>query len=104
ELLMVEGGQAAPPPAWDGGDSWWARSDTYLGGDPDKPNIYDDDAYVSDGVVVVALPDRGDIYFFAGDKTVVVRLTGAVATAHITPTLDGVSNVTVAGRWSAQDL
>ncbi|MBX7193262.1 MAG: hypothetical protein K1X94_14505 [Sandaracinaceae bacterium] len=100
---VLIGGAPAPLPAWDQHDWTWVRSDSYVGGDLSRPIISDDNAYVSDGVMVTRLPSGVDILFPAMDTGVLVRLTDAIATGVIAA--DGnLSTITVAGRWSIVDL
>jgi len=101
-LVNIGDGSEPPAPTWDGNDSFWARDDAYFDG---MPLIRDDNAYISDGVVVMRLPDRIDILFFVGDDAGInVQLTDAYAFA----TLDGdqmnLTTATVAGRWRVIDL
>lgn len=101
--LVGSGDRApAPPPAWDGNDHFFARDDTYFGGDP---LVRDDNAYVADGVVVMRLPDRVDILFFVGaDAGITVRLTDAYAFATLDGDQQNLTTATVAGRWRVIDL
>jgi hypothetical protein len=100
----LAGGGMVPPPAFDGMDWAWVRDDAFLGGDFEQPLIRDDNAYVADGVFVARLPDRIDIIFPTDEAGVLIRLTGAIATAPLSA--DGLSldPLTVGGRWSTTDL
>ncbi len=80
---VLANGEPAPAPVWDGNDHTWVRSDTFLAGNPEDPLVYDNNAYVSGGVIVTSLPDRVEILFPADDVGVMVRLTGGIATARI---------------------
>lgn len=102
DLVNVSDGLAPPPPNWDGADQFFARDDTYFGG---EPLIRDDNAYIADGTVVMRLPDRVDILFFVGaDAGITVRLTDAYAFAQLDGDLMNLTTATVAGRWRVIDL
>ncbi len=105
ELVDATDGTAAPLPAWDGGDHWFPRDDTFFMGDVSRPRVVDDNAYVSDGTVVMRLPDRVDILFFAGTEAGVrVRLTDAYAFGTFDDDFSEIAVATVAGRWAVLDL
>lgn len=97
-------GSAPPPPAWDGSDYWWATEASFLGGDPDAPLVRDDNAYVSDGTLVVHPPERVPFVFSAPEFSFAVRLTDAVITARLTSDGQGLEQVLLAGRWSIDDM
>ncbi|MBX3251177.1 MAG: hypothetical protein KF901_28630 [Myxococcales bacterium] len=105
DLVNVSDGAPAPPPAWDGTDHWWARDDTFFMRMEARPLIRDDNAYVSNGTVVMRLPDRVEILFFEGrTHGVRVRLTDAYAFGVLSDDLSEMHPATVAGRWSIIDL
>ena len=101
--ITLPDGSAAPPPAWDGDDWFWVRSDGYSATDPTQPVLFDDNAYVSDGLLVAVLPARVDILFQSTDQAVLVRLTESIAVARM---IDGGARVEamVAGRWPVVDI
>lgn len=107
EFILTEDGSApAPPPTWEDGqeDVYFGRDDTYLMGNESQPLVRDDNGYVRDGTIVMRLPDRIDILFFAGDaQGVRVRLTDGTAMATLDEEL-GFSIATVIGRWGINDL
>lgn len=92
----------APTPVWDGQDWLWLREESFFRGDIEMPLVRDDNAYVSEGKLVVQLPDRVDINFSSEEQGVTVRLTDA----RIVATIDGerLSPVVIGGRWSVLDL
>lgn len=102
--LRRRDGTPAPPPAWEGNDHWWVREDTFLRGDPEQPRVRDDRAYMTDRTAVIRLPDRVDIIFFAGEQSVVVRLTDAHSIGRLTEDATALEDVLVTGRWSIVDL
>ncbi|MBX3274447.1 MAG: hypothetical protein KF729_29550 [Sandaracinaceae bacterium] len=97
-------GARAPLPLWDGTDFGFFRRDTFFDGDPDRPTIRDDTAYVSNRFVVARLPERVEILFPARDVGVLVRLTDATAVGRISDDGLTLERATVAGRWSVLDL
>lgn len=103
-LVMRSDGSEAPPPALDGNDTYWLRDDAFVMGDIDNPRIRDDNAYVTGRQVVMRLPDRIQILFFATGAGVKVRLTGGTSVARINDDNTLLSDVLVAGRWSIVDL
>lgn len=105
DLVNVSDGMPAPPPAWDGNDHWWGRDDTFFMNMEERPRVQDTNAYMSDGTLVMRLPDRVDILFFAGTTAGVrVRLTDAYAFGRFDEDFQTVAAATVAGRWSILDL
>ncbi len=102
ELLLPDG-SSAPPPAWEGNDWFWARSDSFFDGDEARPLLRDDNAYVSDNLLVAQLPERADILFQATEQAVLVRLTEGIAVARF---VDGGARLEahVAGRWPILDI
>lgn len=56
-VAQVAGVEGGDEPAWDGDDRWLRSADSYVGLEA-LPLIFDDVAYVSDGVLVARLPDR----------------------------------------------
>ncbi|HJL15535.1 MAG TPA: hypothetical protein RMH99_07770 [Sandaracinaceae bacterium LLY-WYZ-13_1] len=97
-------GEPLPEPVWDGHDWFWLRADNFLDGDVDTPFIYDDNAYVSGGTIVLSLPNRTDFIFPGPEIGLLVRLTGAVATARLTDDGTRLEDIVVAGRWPTLDL
>lgn len=106
EMNLVDvDGLPAPAPRWEGSqDAFFGRSDNFLMGNENQPITRDDNGYVSNGTLVMRLPDRVDILFFGSERTGArVRLTDATALAQINDEF-GFDEATVAGRWSILDL
>jgi len=97
-------GERVPLPAWDGTDYGYFRAATFFEGDPDRPTIRDDNAYVSNRFVVARLPERVEILFPADEVGVLVRLTDATAVGRISDDGLTLENAVVSGRWSIIDL
>lgn len=88
-------------PSWDGNDWVWLRDDTFLFADLEQPLMRDDNAYVADNQLVVALPDRVSLVF--GESSVLeIRLTDSVLVGR----LEGnrLTSPSLGGRWSIIDL
>ncbi|MFK8000389.1 MAG: hypothetical protein AB8H86_12375 [Polyangiales bacterium] len=102
--LLNEAGGAAPVPSWDGEDRWWARDDGFFSGDEAQPLIRDDNAYVSDGRLVMRLPERAQFLFITGTEVGArVRLTDSTVMVDLREG-ESFGHVVMAGRWSILDL
>jgi hypothetical protein len=108
EAFLPDGTTPAPLPTWDGTDYFWGRSDTFVAGDPDLPNVRVTTAYVTNGVLVARLPDRTPIKLVGTDIGVEVTLTDLLATGNIYEMFiepsDTPPKVVVAGRWGFNDM
>jgi hypothetical protein len=104
EPRYLSDGTRPPPPNWDGNDYGWFRTETFLDGDPDRPLLRDDNAYISNRLVVARLPERIEILFPAEEVGVLVKVTGAIAIGRISDDLMSIEDVVVAGRWAVNDL
>lgn len=91
-------------PRWDGTDFGFFRDETFFDGDPDRPLIRDDNAYIVDRWLVARLPARVEILFPADEVGVLVRLTDATAMGRISDDGLTLENAVVSGRWAVWDL
>lgn len=99
-------------PQWDGQDEFDVSRENFSAGNPTRPIIIDDDAYVVNNRLVFSLPDRENILLpFQGPNNLIIRLSGAWLTGVITePDPDGnpgfltMENTVLTGRWSADDI
>lgn len=91
-------------PIFDGNDYAFLREDTFFEGDPERPLIRDDNAYVAGRYVVARLPDRFEIVFPSMTVGVVVTLTDGIAVGRISDDLMMLEDVVVGGRWAILDL
>lgn len=104
DLVNEVGGALALPPSWDGMDRWWARDDGFFSGDENQPLIRDNNAYVSDGRLVMRLPERAQFLFITGTEVGArVRLTDATLMVDLREG-ESFGRVVMAGRWSILDL
>ena len=97
-------GEALELPTWDGSDWVWVRDDNFFEEDLTRPFIADDNAYVTGGTLVFRLPDRTDFVFPGAEIGLLVRLTGALATARLVDGGERLEDMVVAGRWPLLDL
>lgn len=99
-------GDAWPPPSprWDGQDWFWARATSFLDGNPERPLIADDNAYVSDRVLVLRLPERLPIVFSGEDRSIRVHLTDATIAARISDDAARLDWARMGGRWPTLEL
>ena len=104
EPRYLSDGTRPPFPNWDGNDYGWFRTETFLDGDPDRPLLRDDNAYIANRVIVARLPERIEILFPAEEVGVLVKVTGAIAMGRLSDDLTSIENVVVAGRWAVNDL
>ncbi len=92
-----------PLPRWDGEDWFFAAEGGFLDGREDQPLLYDDNAYVTAGTVVMRIPDRQSIIFTGERTAIVVRLTDAKITMRLSADHIDVEEAVVAGRWAIID-
>jgi len=98
-------GSTPPAPSWTGRDDvFWARSDFFATGDPDRPFVFDDNAYVSDNMLVARLPDGSVLNFPSSDTELVAQLTGASLVGRLSDDLSQLQDVLIVGRWSVGAL
>ena len=103
--LLDDMGNEVPPPAWDGTDVFYLRTDAFVDGDLDQPIVRDEQAYVTGGRLYVQIPDRITLAFSGGDQGVLIRVRGAVA--ELSLPLGGGDEAlpaTIGGRWSVDDI
>ena len=98
------GGMRGEPLAWDGTDTFVVSEEDYLDGDPDRPLIVDDAAYVAGRRLVMHLPQGRPIYLPWEGNPLTLRLTDAFVTADLSPDMATVSDARLVGRWSLLDL
>jgi hypothetical protein len=94
-------------PGWETGDLWfWARDDTFINEDEDRPAVEVDTAYVNDYQLVVRLPDNQVFNLVGEGQAVQARLQGAYAVADLRPDFSGTDphKVLIAGRWAITAL
>ncbi len=101
----VPDGETMPgTPKWDGTDSVYVEDGAFMDGDVTKPLLANDAAYVTDGRLVLRLPNRVPFPISTSDGTMFVVLSDTYLTADIAPDLSKLDNVTLAGRWASVDV
>ncbi len=78
-------GSAGTPavPTWDGTDIWPIAESTLLNNDVNQPKYFDNDAYVTDGTLVLSAP-TGGIAVAGGQTRLNINLSAGTITARIT--------------------
>lgn len=102
--VTLPDGSKPPPPAWDGRDFFWLRSDTLAGGNLEQPLVRDDNAYVSGRTLVIRPRDRVDIVFSGVGVGVLVNLSDPLFTLELSEDLQTVPTAVFAGRWAITDI
>ena len=102
----ADGGVPPPEPVWDGRDWFWVRAETYAGGDPSRPLLRDDNAYVAGGELVIRLAERVPLVFASStaERGTIMRLTDAMLVLELSEDGTSVPRATLAGRWPVSDL
>lgn len=99
-------GDAAPPTKWDGTDVWTVDQSFVLSDSPIIPNHFDPHAYVSGGVLVMAVDFP--ISLGTGDTgNVTLAISGGVITGNVVAAGNGqyrLANGQIAGRWAASSV
>ena len=102
--LMLSGTEEeAPDPAWDGEDYYFVDPSTLITGDLDRPVIWQTDAYVSNGRVVLPLDAGSTFVFLTGPGSFSIALNGYVI-ADISEDGQTVERGLIAGRFPAGKL
>ena len=99
-------------PQWDGLDEFDVSRSNFAAGNPTRPIVVDDNAYVVDNRLVFSLPDRENIRLpFDDVNDLIIRLSGSFITGVITePDPEGnpgrlqMQQMVLTGRWSADDI
>lgn len=100
---LPDGGMP-PLPVGDSSDWWWGREDTFNSGDLERPRALDDNAFVTDGVLVAHPPPRAPFIVSGREAAVVVELTDGVFTMELSEDGVTVPRATLAGRWPVEAL
>src|SRR5262249_23012963 len=91
-------------PRWDGNDVWRAWETDFLNGNPSRPFIYDDRAYVVERQLVARLPDRSLISLRTDQAELALRLSNLVLTARLSNNPLWLENVNLSGEWLLVDV
>lgn len=105
QALGVNRVDGEPLPQWDGDDRWIQADTSFVGGDPDNPNIFNDNAYVRDRMLVFQMPDRRAITLpWVNDNRFDLYLIDARITATISADGTRLERVWLAGRYPRVEL
>ncbi len=102
--LMMQGGSVeAPPPDWDGEDFFFVDPATLVAGDIDRPNVWQPDAYVSKGRMVLPVDTAATFTFLTGPGSFSISVDGYLV-ADISQDGQTFTKGLLAGRFSAGKL
>lgn len=96
-------------PLWDGLDEFDVSRANFSAGNPNRPIVFDDNAYVVDNRLVFKLPSRENIRLpFDGPNDLIVRLsegwlTGVISEPDPETGFRTISSV-LTGRWRSDDI
>lgn len=105
-LVAIYPSPGAPvPPAWDGHDAWTIQGTSVSNDDPDQPVYKSDGAYVSNGVLVAALPSI-EMTLGSAEDAMTLHLTGGVLTGRLDERAAGwtLTDGIIAARWRIEDV
>ncbi len=102
--VKLPDGSTPPPPAWDGRDYFWLRSDTLAGGNLEQPLVRDDNAYIAGHTLVIRPRDRVDIIFSGVGVGVLVNLSDPLFAIDLAEDLQTAPRAVFAGRWAVTDI
>lgn len=102
--MTREPGGEPGAPEWDGDDYVIVNERDFVDGDPERPRLFDDNAYVADGVLVARPPPGRSLDLPWGDYVLELKFSDATLTADINLEEGRADNLVLAGRWSLIDL
>lgn len=100
ELVMLSDGTTpASEPTGASSDTYVVRPDSFdVAGT--TPRVIDTDAYIADGTLVFAIPERARIPLNAGSASLTVELTDGLLLAELASDFSGIEGGTLSGRYS----
>lgn len=102
-LLMPNGFEEAPPPAWDGEDVYFIDPASLVAGNIDYPLVWKTDAYINNGRVVLPVDTATTFVFLTGPGSFSLSLDGFLL-ADISEDGQTLEKGLLAGRFSAGEL
>lgn len=102
-LMLPGAAEEAPDPAWDGDDYFFVDPSTLITGNLDRPVIWQTDAYISNGRVVLPLDAGSTFVFLTGPGSFSVSINGFVI-ADISEDGQTLEKGLIAGRFPAGKL
>jgi hypothetical protein len=101
---MEPGGSGeAAAPAWDGEDCFFADPRSLVANDLDRPNVWNPDAYVSKGRIVLPVDTSASFVFPTGPGSFPISINGYLM-ADISADGQTLTKGLLAGRFSAGEL
>ena len=105
QALGVNRADGEPLPQWDGDDRWIQADTSFVGGNPDVPQIFNDNAYVADRMIVFQLPDRRPITLpWVDSNRFDLFLIDAMLTGTISEDGQRLEQVWLTGRYPTVEL
>jgi hypothetical protein len=103
--LFASVGTQGVPPKWDGTDAWPVSATSVLGGDVTKPIITSKGAYVSNHVLVAAVPSV-PITIAGAHEQITITMSAGVVTGTLQSQGNGwhISDGIIAARWYEPDI
>ena len=102
--LMLPGSAVeAPDPAWDGDDYFFVDPSTLITGDLNRPVVWQTDAYISNGRIVLPLDAGSTFVFLTGQGSFSIALNGFVI-ADLSEDGETLEKGLIAGRFPAGKL
>ncbi len=102
-LLRSGSVEEAPDPAWDGNDYFFVDPSSLITGDLDRPVVWQTDAYISSGRVVLPLDTSATFVFLTGPGSFSISINGFVV-ADIGEDGQTLEKGLIAGRFPAGKL
>lgn len=100
----LDGMTRKPFPNWDGNDWLFPREENFYDGNPETPVVLANDAYVTNGVLVVALEDNVPFNFASAAIGISVKLTDARLVVGIGEGTEMSGRAQLSGRWKIQEM
>lgn len=102
-LMLPGAAEDAPPPAWDGDDVFYVDPGSLVAGDISYPIVWQTDAYISNGRVVLPVDTAATFVFLTGPGSFSFSLDGYLI-ADISEDGQILEKGLLAGRFSASAL
>lgn len=103
-VLVSDGVTPADPPTGAPTDNYYIRPDSFSGGGSPIAILRDAQAYINDGTLVFAIPERGDIPLNAGIGSLTIRVTDGLILADLADDFSSITSGALSGRFSLVDL
>lgn len=103
--LFPSTGLGGKAPLWDGTDAWNVTNASVMNGDMTKPVYTSKGAYVTNNMLVAAIPSVA-LTISGGQETITITVTGGVLTGTLTgpPGHREITDGILAARWKEHDI